>query len=345
MIYINDEKISFLTQPKSTVGQMIYKKMAELRPALEKRKFKLVWRKGVEQINPLQKIKESKKGVFVPFTVHINNEEGTNKVVFCESANRDAVGNMHYREKGEWFKGSKTLGIEDMELALYYSLFCPYVKSGLIVIENKELEAQETALARQNMAKYLYYLYNETSPVFGDKDKLVEIAKAFGIAGADDMEINLMKNAIHDAVVQRETHFHDGIKFFEKYIKGEDDMLKPLADVQTLIDMNEIYIDNQEFSWKLKNGNKFMTLNPTDVQNQQEAKKRLANYLVTNPDKYEAIAQLLDKRVEVPEVKSIEDLEMLDFEQLKALGKKLGLKVHQISKEKLILNIRQKMEI
>jgi hypothetical protein len=345
MIYINDEKISLATQPKSSIGQMIYKKMAELRPALEKRKFRLVWRKGVEHINKLQGIKESKKGVFVPFTVHVNNEEGTNKVVFCDSATRDAVGNMHYREKGEWFKGSRTLGIEDMELALYYSLFCPYVKSGLIVIENKEAEALETATARQSMAKYLYYLYEETSPIFADKDKLIEIAKAFGIGGADDMDINLMKNAIHDAVVARETHFKDGIKYFEKYIKGEDEMLKPLADVQTLIDMNEIYIDHQDFSWKLKGGNKFMALSPTDVQNVQEAKKRLANYLVANPDKYEALSTILDTRITVPEVTTIEELEMLDFEQLKALGKQHGLKTYQISKEKLILNIRQKLGV
>jgi len=346
MFYINDEKVDFSAASSNTIAQQIADKRKELEPILKKKGMRLNWKKGVMTINALQKIKEGKKGVFTPFKFTVNNSQGTNTVVFCETATKDAVGNMTYYPKGEWFKGSKTLGINDMEAAIYYSLLCPYVKSGLIVIENKEAEAREVADARNAVSKYMYYLYNETSPIYDDTEKLISIAKAFGIGKSEDMNPAVLRNAIYDAIITREATSKDGVKFFENILGGTDQTLKPLADIQTLLDAKELYIDNNDFSWKFKGGTKFLALNPTDVQNTLAAKNKLANHLLANATAYETVNSILGSLSgEKVTVTTAEELEMLEYKDLLALAKDNGVKANGKTKDKLILELRQKLNL
>jgi len=346
MFYINDEKVNFSGEQTNEIAKQIIAEKKRLEPLLRKG-MRLNWRRGTMSINPLQKLKEGKKGAFTPFKVLINNSQGSNLVVFCDTAQKDAVGNISYRPKGEWFNGALVLSLNDIEKAIYYSLFCPYVKNGVIVIENKEAEAKDIEDARTNMAKYMYYLYNETSPIYDDHAKLTEIAKAFGIPNTADMSIGVLRNAIYDAITMREAVSKDGIKFFENIVGGTDKMLKPLADVQTLMDANEIYIDNRDFSWKFtKSSMKFMALNPTDTINTQSAKTRLANHLLANKEAQEtvdAIIKGLDKG-EVT-VTSAEELECMEWQGITNLCKKYEVKFTRRPREQVILELQQKMKL
>lgn len=329
MFYINEEKLvlSKAAKSDSLIAQSIAAKLAELQKTLEKKPMRLKWREGIMKVNRKSKLKEGKRGVFVPFTATKNNSQGTNVVTYCESAIKHQNANR-YEPKGEWFKGSRVLGINDIELAIYYSLFCPYVKSGLIVIENRDAEATERANARKRMAQYSWHLYHESSPLYEDIAKLTEIARAFGVPNTEGMELDTLKEAIHNAVTVREASHQDGIQLFERYIKGEDRLMKPKSDIQSAIDAGELRLDFQSAAWRTKTGI-FLQLKPTEVFDSETAKEVVARYINDNAEAYSIINAInaSEKDVDVPVLSGVEDLDTMDWESLKALAKRHGVTV------------------
>lgn len=329
MFYINEEKLvlSQAAKSDSLIAQSIAAKLAEFQKTLEKKPLRLKWRDGVMKVNKKSRLKEGKRGVFVPFTAMQNNSQGTNTVTYCESAIKHQ-NTTRYEPKGEWFKGTKILGINDIELAIYYSLFCPYVKSGLIVIENRDAEASERAKAHKKMAQYSWHLYHESSPLYEDVERLTEIAKAFGVPNTSGMALDTLKEAINNAVTVREASHQDGIQLFERYFKGEDWLMKPKSDIQTAIDMGELRLDFQTSAWKTKGGI-FLQLKPTELFDSEVAKVAVAKYINDNKDAYGVINAIInsEKSVDVPVLSGKEDLDTMDWEAMKALAKSHGVTV------------------
>lgn len=327
MFYINEEKLvlSKAAESESIIAKEIAAKLKEFQETLPIKPMRLKWRDGVMKVNKKSRIKEGKRGVYVPFTATRNNAQGTNVVTYCESATKtkDAT---KYEPKGEWFKGSKVIGVNDIELAIYYSLFCPYVKNGLIVIENRDAEARDRADAHKKMAQYSWHLYHEGSPLYSDKDKLFEIARAFGVPNTEGMELDTVKEAINSAVTIREASHKDGLALFNRYIKGEDWLMKPKSDIQSAIDLGELRLDFQNSAWKTKVGI-FLQLKPTEVFDLDTAKTAAAKYINDNSEAYAMINAIIksEKDVEVPVLSGVEDLDTMDWDSLKSLAKAHGI--------------------
>lgn len=344
MFYINDEKVNLATAAKSDnlIAKQIAEQIEKLSVTLARKPMRIKWRDGVMTLNRKSRLKEGKKMVFTPFTVQVNNEQGTNRVTYCDQAQVGQFGAIKYFPKGEAFKGTLVLGLDKVELAVYYKLFCPYVKSRLLVIEDREAEARERAEARAKVSSYYFYLYNEASPLSNDADKLVLIAKAFGIQGADSMEPETLKDEIFKAVELRESLNKDGISTLQRFIDGDDKIMKPLADIQTLFDDGQITLDRNEHSWKLKDGSRFFQLSPTEAFDLAVSKKKLAMYLLSDEAAYSVINAMIEGMTPLPDVQvdANTDLESLTYNELRAAAKLHGIKTYKRTTPQLISELR-----
>lgn len=348
MFYINDEKVNLATAAKSDnlIAKQIAEEIVKLQATISKKPMRIKWREGIMTLNRKSRLKEGKKMVFTPFATNVNNEQGTNRVVFCEQAQVGKFGEIKYFPKGEAFKGTRVLGINDLELAVYYKLFCPYVKSRTLIIEDREAEARERTEARQKIASYYFYLYNEASPLANDTERQVTIAKAFGIQNADTLGPNTLKEEIFKAIELREALSKDGIITFQRFIESEDPMLKPLSDIQTLVDDGQLYIDRNDHTWKTKDKSKFFQLNPTESFDIAVAKKKLAMFLLSDKSAYDIVIAMIEGSNPPPKIVIDEntDLEALEWNVLRNAAKSLGIVTYKKQAEMLIYEIKEKLK-
>lgn len=344
MFYINDEKVNLATAANSEnlIAKQIAEEITKLSVSLAKKPMRIKWRDGIMTLNRKSRLKEGKKMVFTPFSVQVNNEQGTNRVTYCDQAQVGQFGTIKYSPKGEAFKGTAVLGLDKIELAVYYKLFCPYVKSRTLVIEDREAEARERTEARAKVSSYYFYLYNEASPLSSDTDKLILIAKAFGIQGAEPMELHTLKDEIFKAVELRESINKDGIITLQRFIDGDDKLMKPLADIQTLFDDGQIYLDRNEHSWKLKAGAMFFQLNPTEAFDLAVSKKKLAMYLLSDPSAYSVVNAMIEGMVPAAKVEVDEntDLEALSWNDLKSVAKAHNLITYKRTAAQIISELK-----
>lgn len=348
MFYINDEKVNLATAATSDnlIAKQIAEEIAKLSVILAKKPMRIKWRDGIMTLNRKSRLKEGKKMVFTPFSVQVNNEQGTNRVVYCDQAQVGQFGTIKYSPKGEAFKGTAVLGIDKIELAVYYKLFCPYVKSRTLIIEDREAEARERTEARAKVSSYYFYLYNEASPLSSDTDKLILIAKAFGIQGAEGMEPHTLKDEIFKAVELRESINKDGIITLQRFIDGDDQLMKPLSDIQTLFDDGQLTLDRNEYAWKLKNGSKFFQLNPTEAFDLAVSKKKLAMFLLSNQEQYDIVLAMIDGMTPLPKVKvdSDTDFESLEWNEIRSVAAANKIKIYGKEKAQIVNELKEKFK-
>jgi len=347
MFFINDEKLDLQKAANSDnlIAKQIAEEISRLQISLAKKPMRIKWRDGIMTLNRKSRLKEGKKMAFSPFTVQVNNAQGTNKVTYCDQALKGDFGTIKYTPKGHAFRGTMVLGINDLELAVYYKLFSPFVKSRTIVIEDREAEARERTEARQKIASYHFYLYNEASPLYDDEDKLGQIAKAFGVQNTTTMSLDVLKDEIFRAVELRESLNKDGIITLQRFIDGGDQLLKPLADIQTLFDDGQLVLDRNKYSWTFKDGSSFFQLNPTEAFDLAVAKNKLAMYITSDKIAYDTVTAMIQGIAparEIPKVDANTDFEMMEWADLKIVAKEHGIKTHGKQKAQIIEELKKK---
>lgn len=172
---------------------------------------------------------------------------------------RDETWRNNVKERGEsvigvvnWHKNNSA----DVEKIAFARLFNHKVKKGLLLYVNLPQDAKER-IKEDAMELEIAYLIKSEDGGLREKD-LRNVAYAWGIPKADDMDVYLLKEALFDKVKNSQANYHvtkRGYAEFKKESKAED-LIRERAMIRRAEDEGAIIWDPKECCYHWKNGQK-----------------------------------------------------------------------------------------
>jgi hypothetical protein len=294
MLYVNDEKID-LNKIKGYRGtDSVLKKLSDAYEKIDQLGFPIKLRCDKLQSGS----REGKKGIFLPYSGEVETDYGTAVLVYAQAAQPDKNGvSVKYRPRGEKFEKPMTIHNKDVDKLLFFMLACPLFKAGVIYIEDLEEKARQVATLRASSSALTFYLYNESSPIYNDVERLCNIAAALGIAKPEILGLNEIRNAIFDRVEAAEK-IHDktyGYKWFNSAVSEFSPKMEALTVIQRATDLNLIKYNPLSFRWFYldSTGKEMKVICPVEPHNASLNREILAAFLIKNKETYETIQEAM----------------------------------------------------
>lgn len=291
--------------------------------------------------------KEGKKAIFIKWQEAVKTKKGGNAtVIYCETVITEANGVKRYEPRGEAFRRKRVLHQEDAELAVFYHCISSVTSTGnSIYLEDLDAEEEMVAASREQTAAVDYYLYFPDSPLYNDRDKLVNIAYRWGVANAEKLSGATLRNRLSGILknVNPSTDPELSIPEFINAVKQSSPLGDALIAVQRAMDNHGIVY--KDFQWYIVSGNKNIKLFTVPPHHNTQAKRELAYFLMRTPEKYDQIKALAgvgeyeeEKGSVIPKGHeySREELENLGWHELLNIGKELSVFEKGMKKPPLI---------
>ena len=347
-LFINNKQISIqeLLEYDGTDSTkiMLKKGIKELRERFFNRgnPFILKYRKGMVKINNLG-MKESKKGIRIPFLETINTPTGSNTIIYAENSSMQPGGNIIYEPRGRWYRSRIVLPEEKIEEALFlYKVSSVTSKGFTYEVYDEEVIAEEIVKTRSKNASLEFYLYNEDSPIDGDRAKLERMCHVWGVRFKEKDSDAILKNKLHDAVLTNKLP-ELNIDAFVKMVKEETPMTKALEVVNRALDKgNVVYSD---FTYKIKGTKTAQSRKLFVVPPQEESRGKIlfAENLLLNPEKYDLVKSTFYDENDLSnfdpaKINTPEQLKDLQYDLLKSVAehnniRSIGVKKYTIIKQ------------
>jgi len=200
MIYENDNPISETRMSK------LRKETVENYPQFQKQGF-VILKYASHMVAPNKDnpgMVDQPQSVILRCVQNVTTPEGAKQFRYAVSAVTKGKGEVTYDPSA--ISVDRQIMINDIDLLVFLHNFCPLVAGSLnvsanivplLVIEDQLKEAVVVTSKRRDEADYLNLLYNKLNHA-----QLELMATAYGVAGADDMEAEVLRERI-DALVKR----------------------------------------------------------------------------------------------------------------------------------------------
>ena len=308
--------------------------------------------------------KEGKKGIWIPYIGEVHTNSGTSMLVYANSARSDKGGvGVNYRPRGIDFTKTMVFNDTDIDKLLFFMVGCPLYKTGALYIEDLEEKAKSIAKARAASSTITFYLYNESSPIYGDEKKLMQIASALGITTPEDRGLNELRNTIFDRVEASEK-INDaayGYKWFARAVQEFDSSMEALMHIQRAVDKKIIAFNKNTFKWMLLDeaGNNLRILCPVEPHKASMQREILAALALRDSEvmdmlkasyKTKVKEEMGDFDVDIERAPSAGDdgnkldFATMDWNDMKALAKRNNILTFGKKKPEIIAELEHKRE-
>ena len=242
---------------------------------------KLKWNPKFVYRDPIKGTTEQKSMSAIGFNTTVKIAGKTRHVIYAETE-ENVDNNPVYSPKNELFRGNSVFTENDTERLLWYLMFEPRVKNGVIVREDIETDGKKLAVTRGQSASLLFYLYDDSSPL--DDERLKVIALNFGIDPDKFRTIDMLKNRLYE-IVQTEEGRSPGkaIAEFKEYTKNLSDEVKAVALVSRGVFKKIIEFNHEQSAWFWKGDTEPIVRIPVnDRGDEMGIRKRLASFLIAS---------------------------------------------------------------
>jgi hypothetical protein len=282
MLFINEEKISVDDireyRGKDTLMKELMAGLKTVEQYLEAGHITFKYKPGLIKVNAKSGMKEGKGGIYVQFVTSIPTDSGAKMVVYAEHVEK-VNNNNKYKPRGEWVRKRITFNRTEIEKALFY-LVCsaPVRLSKSLIVEDMESEAAKKIEGYTKYSALRYYIFGEDSPLATNRVKLAELGSIFGVAKADELKLNMLKNSLYEAVLASESR-NMGEKEFLRNIEEATLLMKCMGAVQRAVDRG--VIEYKDYQWQIKgsNGKPLCRVHPSENEN---PRKKLATMMITD---------------------------------------------------------------
>jgi hypothetical protein len=245
------------------------------------------YKKGVMKVGK-DGIKEGKRGIYVPWADVLKTPSGTYTVVYCETVINEPNGNKRYEPRGARFFKKKVLRANDAELALFYfKVSSTFTIGKSVELYDEEKEGAELAKSRANDAEIKYLIYSDYSPLAENRDKLVNLAYAWGVPNADKLSDNQLKNRLF-TIIESPTQIAEMSRDkFKKQVKDFDPLHETLGLIGRAMGTGVLIFE--DYQWRLKAGNVVTKLVNVPPQDHLRYKIILAQQLLADNNSYRKV--------------------------------------------------------
>jgi len=244
---------------------------------------KLKWNSRYVYRNPVTGVKEEKAMSSIGFEAVIKIGGKNRHVIYAEREENSEGTKPIYSPRNESFTGHMVFTENDTERLLWYLMFEPRVKNGVIVREDLETDGKKLAVTRGQSASLLFYLYDDSSPL--DDERLKVIALNFGIDPEKFRTIDMLKNRVYE-IVQTEEGRSPGkaIAEFKEYTKNLSDEVKAVALVSRGVFKKILKFDHEKSAWFWAGDTEepILRIPVNDRGDEMGIRKRLASFLIAS---------------------------------------------------------------
>lgn len=247
---------------------------------------KLKWHPRYVYRNPVTGVKEEKAMSSIGFEAVIKIGGKNRHVIYAEREENSEGTKPIYSPRSESFTGHAVFTENDTERLLWYLMFEPRVKNGVIVREDLSNDAEKLATKRKQSVDLQFYLYSDASPL--DDARLRVIARNWAIDDSKFDTIDMLKNRLFDAIQTEEGRTEKAIAEFKEQVSSFSDEIKAVSVVAQGVYKKVIEFDHNasQWQWKGDKDNPILKINPNDRGNDILLRKRLAQFLIASEKLY-----------------------------------------------------------
>lgn len=297
---------------------------------------KLKWNSRYVTRDKISGAVEQKSMSAIGFNTTVKIAGKTRHVIYAETE-ENVDNNPVYSPKNESFTGHAVFTENDTERLLWYLMFEPRVKNGVIVREDLETDGKKLAVTRGQSASLLFYLYDDASPL--DDARLKIIALNFGIDVDKFATIDLLKNHLYDTVLTQEGRSPGkAIAEFKEYTKNLSDEVKAVALVSRGVFKKIIEFNHEQSAWFWKGDKEepILRIPINDRGDEMGIRKRLASFLIASKKLFmlqEALGESEEEDLSETSIDVKLD-KFTDFEKLSWVELKRALKKGNVAFDK-----------
>lgn len=283
---------------------------------------------------------------FIPYTSISYGDDGAEEWTYSKTPPMMKNEEMKFPKSGEWLKKPTfSFGKQDID-KIFFFLYKSriFYKYKMFEVVDDKARANKDFKEKVDAAKLNNILYSQDSVLLKDEEKLKTVAKAWNVHKVDSLtkeqiilklENKLKKDMEEDSNIINE--------FIES--TGLDDFTKLRAIVQQSIDNGVLRYNARKFGFYFCNidgtdGERIMKISRKDIDIKEE---KLSYYLKDNPDKLDTIK--LNMGIDEDDDFNPDDIDSLEWEDLKHQAKKVGMRVQGVKKDNLIQQLKDHYDI
>jgi len=326
MLFLNGNPLKFDTPQGRQYNTFVDTK-------LKKMKNPVVFKSGKPVKINATGLFEPPRQEWIPFSTTVGGEHGSETWQYTSVLPIKRNDQWIFSERGRVYNHGRKLKLDknkDPELIFYLSELSPFIKSGKIVLENKEHEARTIIDKEIGILDVKWFIYSEHSPISvratANEDALRTIASSWGVGSVDELSISEVQLALHKVVERSHSNIAQTGRGYTEFLSETkvNDLVILRANIQKAIDKGLIEYVPMNLQWQFASSDHIlMTIAPKDIAVKEMA---LFNYVKVRPDIREMLmAELSDSAYgkpqeveeevpelpDAPEVLSPEDLEEL----------------------------------
>lgn len=292
------------------------------------------------------------------FSAIESTTQGEKVIRYADSAVPQANGKIDYRPINLPWE-SRDMIFErngNIEKCLFIYLYiCKEGQSVDIKLLDEQKEARLESQKNERASAMWFYLYNKTSPLLADKEKLIQVCNVWGIPGAFRMSVEQMQNKLKTAIEVAEnpktkdkTRGYDA--FEQAMTEGFSKLMEARSLVQRAFDTKKIAFNEQKkyFAYIDESGKETETLCKVPAVEGLRKREYLCDFVEKNTEAFEMLKSCLTdepvkeyKKAEVPENITREYLEELakegkGFNIMKRMMTDNGLSWRNKTKEQIL---------
>ena len=258
---------------------------------LKKMKNPVVFKSG-------KPIKINKTGLFepprqewIPFSTTINGENGSETWQYTSVLPIKKDNQWIFSERGRIYSHGRKWKMDknkDSELIYFMGELSPFVKSGKIILENKEHEARTLIDKEIGILDVKFFIYSDNSPLSvqatGGEETLRIVASSWGVEDVDGKSLSEIQIALHKAVEKSHPTAGTTGRGYTEFLSETrvNELVVLRANVQRAIDKDLIEYAYQDLQWKFtSSGNVLMTISQRDIAIKEIA---LFNHIKVRPE-------------------------------------------------------------
>lgn len=240
---------------------------------------------------------EEKGPSFITFKATAKFGGQTRSVIYAETS-EIVEGKEKYFPNNESFKGSMTFTVNDTEKLLFYLLFEPRIKSGMIVLEDLEQDATNIATTRMLNVDLQFYLYSDASPLTEERLKIIALNWAINPDKCQTLDI--LKNRIFEAVMTEEGRTGKAIAQFKEQTTHLSDEVKAISVVSQAVYRKLIEFNQNDSQWQYKGDklNPILKIPMNERSNEMGLRKKLASFMIAGDTLYKLREMLGEEEAE-----------------------------------------------